>query len=158
MNIFMGRPKEYSTFIPLLLDVLGATDGLVLELGGGAFSTPLIHWVCHDMGRKCVTYEHDHDYYWALRRFRNKNHSVVEVSNWADMKYPKANVAFVDHDGKRRGESVMKLKDTTDYIVIHDSDKEKNYGYDKVFGDFKYRADWTDYKPWTTVLSNKGGI
>ena len=45
---------------------------------------------------------------------------------------------MVDHSPKkplRRGDDVIKLKNTADYIVLHDSEKEKekHYGYNKVW-------------------------
>ena len=62
-------------------------------------------------------------------------------------------VVLVDQDADRDRTAIM-LKDTADYIILHDSEAEKLYGYDKVYPHFKNIFHWTFCRPHTTVISN----
>jgi hypothetical protein len=63
-------------------------------------------------------------------------------------------VALVDQASRARTPNAIYLADKVEYILLHDSDSAAHYRYDRVWPHFKYRLDYTDAKPWTTVLSN----
>lgn len=68
-------------------------------------------------------------------------------------------VVLIDHSPMkplRRGMDAIRLKDSADFIVMHDTEfkEEKHYGYDDVWPHFKYRHDWTEQIPHTSVISN----
>lgn len=142
--------------MPLLIKFIEMTDGPVLELGAGVYSTPLMHWLCHEKNRKLVTYESDPSYYSFAKRFRSPNHTVCFTKDWSDLDLETHwSVVLVDHFVTRRAIDTIRLKYKADYIIIHDSEgTSEEYGYDKVWPHFKYRLDWKDEKPWTTVVSN----
>lgn len=154
--------KGYSTHNALLLRFLDISEGDVVELGGGVFSTPLLHWYCKNKGRKLITYEDDIDFYNFEKQFKSKGHNVVFVKNWdeVDTKTHRG-LVFIDHGGKkgigyRRGEDAIRFKNSADYIVLHDTEEKYNkmYGYDEVWKNFKYRLDWKECEPETSVISN----
>jgi len=135
------------------------SDGPVMELGSGIFSTPLLHWLCAADKRKLVSYENNKEYYEFAKKFQSANHRIRFIENWNDIDTKTHwSVVLVDHTppSKERGLEVMKLKDKADYIVIHDTGPkiQPKYGYEKVWPHFKYRHDWKECTQWTTVVSN----
>ncbi len=150
--------KNYSTHNAMLLKVLLNSKGLVIECGGGIFSTPLLHWVCKMQGRELMTYEQDEPYYNFERQFQSRTHRIRFVKNWDDIKIPEhVGMVFIDHHPpERRMIETERFKDVADFVVIHDSERVAiEYNRPEVYEMFKYRHDWKDCKPWTTVLSNR---
>jgi hypothetical protein len=151
--------RLYSSYMPILLDLIEKTDGPILELGGGAFSTPLLHWMCAENKRKVVTYESRHMWYRFLsypgHGFETKYHEVHYARNWDEIDIGGHwSVALVDHETHRRYQDARRLKDNADYIIIHDSHKKK-YVLDRIWKEFKYIYHWDKYKIHTSVVSNK---
>jgi len=156
MKITTIASKSYTTHIPMLIKVLGITSGPVLELGGGLFSTPLLHWLCAESRRPLETYENYPQYFKFAKYFQSRNHKVNFVEDWNKLN-PKGyfSVVFIDHGpAKQREIDAIKLKNQADYIILHDSQVPEEYGYDKVWQHFKYRYDWNFCTPWTSVISN----
>ena len=156
-GVKMGLRKEYTTHIPMLIKTVQMTDGPVLELGAGLFSTPLLHWLC--LGRDLFTYETNPDYYNFAKKFRTNNHRTRLVDDWdkIDIDNTHWSVVFVDHGPVgRRVIDLIRLKDKADYIVIHDTEpgREHRHEYNKAWPLFKYRYDWTKCIAHTTVVSN----
>lgn len=146
--------KEYSTHMPVLIKLVQHTCGPIAELGSGLYSTPLLHWLCAEEKRPLVTYESIPGYYEQARKFSSRNHTIRFVKNWNDIDIKTHwSVALIDQDSER-GKTALLLKNNTDFIILHDSEHENVYGYDKVWPDFKYRFDWKACKPWTSVVSN----
>jgi len=140
-----------------LIKVLQKSEGPVLELGGGPFSTPLLHWMCKIQGRKLVTYESDPQYFRLCKGFQSHLHRVrfVEEDNWGSVPLEKWGVIFIDHHpDKRRVIDLIKFKDHADYLIMHDTEKEEKYELHKAFPLFKYMHIWQESKPWTSVFSN----
>lgn len=150
--------KRMSTHMLTLMKAIENTTGDVCEVGAGFYSTPLLHWLC--LNRNLVTYEHHPDYVHYAKKFRNDNHRVRETEDFSDMDFDRHwSVVFIDHTADKcknphkRGDDAIKFKNA-DLIVMHDTECEKEYGYDKVFPHFKYRYDWKHNKPWTSIVSN----
>lgn len=143
--------KQMSTHMPVLMKVIPQTTGAVCELGAGMYSTPLLHWLC--LGRTFYTYEDDPEYLHYAHKFQTAHHRVRQMStvdyerDWA--------VVFIDHHNSpvKRGEDAVRFKNAQ-IIVLHDSEEPENYGYDKIWDQFKYRKDYTEHHPYTTVVSN----
>lgn len=147
--------KEMGSHMPMLLKVIPMTKGAVCEIGSGFYSTPLLHWLC--LGRTLYTYENDPEYLHYARKFQTKNHRIRHIKeidferDW--------DVVFIDHNNQKsgtlRGEMAMKFKNAK-FIILHDTEYQsvENYGYDKMFPHFKYRYDYKDYIPNTSVVSN----
>lgn len=150
--------KTWSTHMPMLIKTIQLTTGPVLELGAGVFSTPLIHWLCAEDRRHIVTCEDHWDYFHFARGFRSRTHSIKLISNWyteiEQYKTRRWDVIFIDNNDETRADLAIMLKDHGYFILLHDSDHEKFYGYDRVYPHFAYRYDWTFSRSWTTVVSN----
>jgi hypothetical protein len=152
--------------LPILMKIMEKTDGPVLELGMGLFSTPYLHWACIDKRRKLVSYENHKDFAELFimddKREVGNDYSyhevkVVENNDWEHIDISGHwSVALVDHNpGPRRREEMKRLADSCDYVVVHDTDPKNDwyYKYSEYFPLFKYRYDTKVY-PMTTVLSN----
>jgi len=151
--------KNWSTHLPMLIKTAQMTDGPILEIGSGLYSTPLLHWLCYEKKRRLVTYENDFDYFNFARSFRSKNHDVRFVKDWDEMDIVNKHwsVVLIDHTPSiRRAADAIRLKNNADYIIIHDTEPEHSdeYDYDRIWPHFKYRYDWKGCKPWVTVVSN----
>lgn len=155
ISIKVETVKNWTTHMTMLLKVLDNSTGDVLEIGGGPFSTPLLHWMCKLQGRKLVTYENDPTYYQLCRGFQSNLHRVRFIENWDDIKLEHWGVIFIDHHpDKRRVVDLLKFKDHANYLVMHDTEKEEKYELKKAYPKFKYIYTWKGCKPWTSVFSN----
>lgn len=148
------------------MEVINRTSGDVLELGAGVFSTPFLHWICKKQQRRLLTIENDEKWFKFCRKYYQSSHHqlirhrFVFVKNWDDALREinkKWDVVLVDHSpSERRVLEIQKLANLAKFIIIHDADdhKERNYHYSKIYPLFKYRYDFKDVEPATTVLSN----
>lgn len=149
---------NWGSHMSVLIKAIEATSGPVLELGVGLFSTPLIHMMCEDLGRKVVSYEGNKGWADNHGNFVSKNHEIHHVENWdkVDVESTHWGLVFVDHDDGRRALEAIRVAKNADLVVIHDSDdcNEKHYHYSTVYPHYKYRLDYRKAIPNTTVLSN----
>jgi hypothetical protein len=152
---------ETSTHFPMLIKTIQMTNGLILEVGSGVFSTPLIHWLCFADKRRVITVEKHLHYLDFAKKFTTPWHEVVAIKDIGSSKLMDEyySVVFIDHTPKKpttRGDDALLFKDKCDFLVLHDAGPNfhAKYGYDKTYPAFKYRHDWTGYKVNTTVLSN----
>jgi hypothetical protein len=134
------------------------SEGPVLEMGMGVFSTPLLHWLCLDQKRQMVSYDNKREFYEMNKTFESPAHQILYVENddWAATDIDKPwGMVFVDHHpGIRRGVDAIRLANRADYVVIHDSDMLHEHGYEDIYRHFKYAYNWKRRKPYTTILSN----
>lgn len=157
MIISLKKYKPTTTHMNTLIKAVQATDGPVLELGSGFFSTPLLHWLCAENSRKLVSYEDDMEYFEYLKQFKSRNHRTRFVEDWDKIDIEKHwSVVLIDHRADRRAIDAIRLKNFADYIVIHDSqtETESAYRYDKVWPHFRNIYHWKIAIPWTSVVSN----
>jgi hypothetical protein len=149
--------KGWGTHIPMLMKSISLTDKKVVEIGAGIISTNFLHWFCRERNQKMITYEQDDQYFHFAKSFVSILHKVVKVTNWDEISAEQNwGVLLIDNYPERRVKDLIKFKDSADYIVIHDTDKPEQYGFtDEVWGLFKYKYEWKECHPWTTVVSNK---
>lgn len=150
MSNHLNMKKEYSTHIPMLIKAVQMTNSAVLELGAGLYSTPLLHWLCAESGRKLVTYEDNPKYFEWLKEYQSETHSIIDNLNFPESRW---SVVFIDNGIDEREKCAIRFKDSADLIVLHDTESDQ-YGYQNVFPHFKFRYDWKFCKPWTTIVSN----
>ena len=149
----MIRIKDCSSHMAILTKCVLATEGTVLELGSGYFSTPLLHWLCMDKNRFLLTLDDNPEWFHQAKRFQNKYHRI-RMTDWKlDLK-GHYSVAFIDQSTRNRAPTAIYLKDKVDYVILHDADSPHQYHYERVFPHFKYRYDYDKVRPMTIVLSN----
>lgn len=153
----MKPRKNYTTHISTLLVAIQATEGKVIELGGGQSSTPFLHWVCKAGERKLISYENHPAYYEYERTFQGPYHAVRKVEDWDDVKVEPCGVVFIDHHPSyRRSIDAIRFKDHADLVVIHDTERDdENYRNSDIWPHFKYHFHYKDARPWTSIVSNK---
>lgn len=149
----MIKMDGYSTHLPLLVASVARTTGNVVEFGCGLYSTPVLHAAC--LERNLFSYETDSEWLRRFRHLQSDRHQLIHVEQWADASLPvQISVALVDcQPAAARAGLITRLKGRADLIVAHDSE-HRLYGYEPVLADFKYRAEWRGYAPWTTVVSD----
>jgi len=152
---------RYSSFLPVLLEIMKTTHGDVLELGAGVFSTPILHWLCQKEKRNLLTMESDWTwFYFACQYYRTDYHKFIYAKRWNyDENTIKKSwdVVLVDHSpSQRRVTEVRLLANLAKYIILHDSNQsaDRTYRYSTIYPLFKYRYDLLKVEPTTTVLSN----
>jgi hypothetical protein len=149
--------KAVSTYMPMLIRFIEVTDKPILECGSGLFSTPFLHWYCRERNLPLFTYEDNEEYFPFAKQFRSRNHHVRFIKDWNEIEKRHWGVVLIDQGEGKKGiddriKTAIALKDSADYIVMHDSQFKDMYK--DVYPHFKYRYDWKDCKPWTTVVSN----
>jgi hypothetical protein len=116
--------------------------------------------ICHE-SRCTLLFQTGYAHYLEFaNKFKTDWHEVRFQDPTVQMK-PEGHysIVFIDHSPKKprtRGDDALLFKDCADYVILHDAgvDAHKKYGYDQLYSQFKYRHDWSDCWPSTTVLSN----
>lgn len=153
-----------SHLVPLMACIC-QTDGPVLELGIGHFSTPILHAVCTNMARKLVSVEDNVEWYKAFNQgydfgvhhIYNKSYDEID-SLWKEQ----WGVVFIDNSpgGERRKIDFMNAISVSDYVVVHDYELEN----EEAIGPLINKSNkilscvYTAYKPPTLVSSMKRGL
>jgi len=150
---------KYGSHLPILSKLVDKTDGPILELGVGLYSTPYLHWACFSKKRNLTSYENMASWLKYFRDCRTANHTIDVIEDWKKMDYGDKfyDIAFIDHEPfEERIISAKKLANNAKYIILHDSDPESDHlnHYSEIYPLFKYRYDYHQAKPFTTVLSN----
>ena len=137
------------------------TNGDVLELGMGVFSTPYLHYKCMLDNRKLVSYENFESWmnFFVKYGYRNENHEINFVEKYANAPIDKEwDLVLIDQTPDwSRAEEVRRLKDKAKYIVIHDSNEGRNYEqyhYKDIYPLFKYKSVWDKDRNHASILSN----
>lgn len=154
----MKNNSAYISYLPALIRCVEMTTGPILELGMG-YSTMILHNMAESTKRKIVSYENDPKWYVENLDYKSDFHQIRLVNEWEniDIEDKYWSVVLVDHrPAFRRRDEAMRVKDTADYVIIHDSQPEINrfYGYTKIYPHFKYVYHYTNTSPQTTILSN----
>lgn len=137
----------FASHLPILVQAIIKTDGKILEIGRGFYSSPILELTAKN---RLVSVEVD-------VRFHKENVSIL-LPNWSkETLFPFTkdhySVVFIDPGiFEFRGEILKMFANCADFIICHDSD-EPRYNYD--FSQFKHEYHYTKIgKPWTTVVSN----
>lgn len=125
------------------MEYLDKTEGDVIEIGMGLFSTPFLHWYCKD--RNLISYEDTPYWYEQLRGYESPAHAIV-VAPYQSIE-EKASIVFIDSfPVSERYIIANQFKDSM-YVIVHDMDMMMDNF------DFKYRKDYPENN--TSVFSNK---
>lgn len=156
-EIRMRNSIHVGSHLPVLMKIFSITDGPIVEYGGGLNSTVYLHWACLPTERKLLTLESDWQNHKLLRKFRTSWHECQFVKDWNKaITEDKYSIVFIDHNPACQRHVDAKKFLNSEYIILHDSEPEKNeiYYYDRIYPLFKYKLDYTKSYPNTTILSN----
>ncbi|MDN3506588.1 MAG: class I SAM-dependent methyltransferase [Simkaniaceae bacterium] len=159
---------EYGTHLTPLLTALAHTDGPVLEMGCGDFSTPPLHSICQPTRRFLVTAETDERWMGLFTDLACSWHHFQYVPCYDELwtgqqdsalwnsvgsSMPRWGVVFIDHrPGERRVIDIQRMRHKADIIVVHDT-QQPAYGYEPTLSTFKYRYTYRRYAVETTLVS-----
>ena len=143
--------------LPLLMKAVAETDGPILELGCGLYSTNPLHWACFVPKRKLVTYENNPKFFDFLKQYQTDFHEVRCIDDWDAIDFSGPwSVAFIDHEpGPRRGMELGRLAHA-EYVVAHDTEgrSDRKYHYRERHHLYKYQYEFKDAFPHASIFSN----
>ena len=153
MTLNTNSANLSGTHLPYVAKLLQRVQGPILEMGSGYFSTPLLYW--HTVMNKTQFRSYESNKKWA----ETMGSPVQYIQDWsqANISEMRWSLAFIDHgQALMRKDHAIAVKDLSDYVVLHDTEQqfENTYRYSEVWPHFKYRRNFTDILPNTTVLSN----
>ena len=147
-----------ATHVPLLVQVFEISEGDVLEMGTGYFSTLILRWLCEMHDRTLYSFESNKGWYDRAMKKPKPFQKLTYVENWDDADIEREwGMAFIDHGpNHRRQHEIKRLANYAEYIVIHDTEpeSEKSYHYSNIWDLFRSRYDYKKCLPWTSVVSN----
>jgi len=149
---------NWGTHMAPLFVAVANTDGPILEMGCGDFSTPLLHALCAPNNRFLLTAESDEKWMKLFDDLKRDWHHFVHVQNiskWEDVGLGiHWSVVLIDHaPAKRRVVDIKRLRSYVDIFVVHDTER-KYYDYEPTLSTFKYKYTYRRYKITTTLLSD----
>lgn len=156
------KKAQWGSHLPILSRILDITDGAVLELGTGVWSTALMDLMASETKRKVISYDNDPAWFDANKeRWQSDYHDIrlIPEDGWDDINLDEHvwSVAFLDHKpAKRRKVDAQRLAHKALYVLLHDSEPEsdKFFKYSWIYKHFKYQYQYTKCRPNTVVLSN----
>src|SRR3990167_10799577 len=82
----MNVSGNYGTHLAPLIKAVGKTNGDILELGMGIFSTPFLHYTAILNNRKLVSVENFKEWakFFIYYRYEHDNHKILIVDKYAD--------------------------------------------------------------------------
>ena len=151
--------SNYGSHIPVLcrcFTELRESNGNVLELGAGDFSTPLTHEFC--INRNLLTLDSNEQWVEKFKYLSTYKHVIRKVNGWKDLKAYKEmwDIVLVDQlPGEYRRYSIDALANNAKLIICHDTENWDNvYGYKFVLPSFKYLVEYKWHSTRTMVVSN----
>ncbi|GEM_PF-1185328 len=150
--------SQYGTHMTPLFTAVVNTDGPVLELGCGDFSTPMLHALCSVKKRFLLSAESNKNWqklFFDLKREWHKFKYVSSVQDWANVGSGiNWSVVLVDHaPGEQRIVDIERLRPNTEIFVIHDTE-DPVYGYEPLLSTFKYKYTYKRYNTTTMLVSD----
>jgi len=153
-----GYNPLWASHIPILSKIMQISNGPVLEMGIGIFSTPLLHTYCDMEKRFLDSYEDNKQWYEAHEMFQSPLHHITLIKDWNTVPIEKRHwgVVFIDHSQRRRDVDAIRASQYSDYVVLHDSNgrDDVHYHYSRVYPHYKYRYIFDKIHPHTTIVSN----
>jgi hypothetical protein len=166
---YVKRPLDYSygsAVLPLAVSGLVASEGDILEIGIGHYSTSVFRKIVKTQTkRKLISLELDKRWLRAFKYFNASSfHELHHVTSDELMQYgndKEWSVVFVDHEiSELRHKNVIRFAKNAQIVVVHDAEpvKESIYMLNafKVTDFFKYKCNFTVYDksktPITTLL------
>ena len=121
----MAVATRYQSHLPALLACVAESQGPVLEIGVGYFSTPHLHALCDVLNRLCYSVETDKEWYDGFSvKYQGRNHAFVRelgslpIWSWG--------VTFIDHSpgGENRASALRQFIDRSQFVIVHDYEKD----------------------------------
>jgi len=155
--INMPDKTSFGTHLPPLINAVLRTKGIVVELGAGNYSTPILHEICKIQKRVLFTFENDKTWLEKFTDLKTKRHGIIHIDNWDKVTdiVTQCDVALIDHaPPERRIIDIRRLKNIAQIMVIHDVERNRTYHYSEVLPLFKYIKIYKRFRKQTALVSN----
>ena len=153
----------YGSHVLVLLPCLQLTDGPVLELGGGIYSTSLLS--LYSQSRFCRTVETNSFWFQKIKAFfpvspkitNQRGHEILHAESYHDAVIDDHNwdIVFIDQKASCRTESITRLKNRCRIMIVHDTERP---ALCESTLNFRYRLDVKKVLPNTSVLSDSDDL
>ena len=154
----LNKHLHWGSHMPVLIRLMEMTEGDVLEMGTGLYSTPFLHYACMLQGRHLVSYENNPEYFATYKDYNCPWHQVLFVNDWKDAGIRRRwGLAFIDSAPEEgRKDLALKMANFARVIVLHDSDAKTDNctHYSEIIPIFRKSFNYTGQSPNTLVLSN----
>ena len=151
----------YASHLPALsfiLGRLGPSVRSILEVGSGFYSTPLLHAFCAGSKAEHVILESDETWRNSISSLFDGVIQLFDAESLPDEVVQRQwGLAFIDGPVEAsRAQHAIRLKDTADVIVLHDSNPNWDvaYGYSAIIPLWKHAHHFTETYPHTLVLTD----
>lgn len=146
----------HGTHQRLLVKAALATNGPILELGSGWYSTPILHEIAAAQNRVLITVDNNNEWLLKFEHLRSPIHSLVAVSNWDEfVPGHEFGLVFVDHaPAGRRAVDIRRLVEFTSLFVCHDTEAG-GYGYEVILPVLEHVETDRSLPPWTTICRGR---
>ena len=160
--MILFTPKHFKasdgSHLPMLIKLILMTEGPILELGTGFFSTPVLHWLCAEKKRKLVSYDSQEKYIEVAKNYIADFHDIHLVNDWSTIDISQHwSIVLIDHaPGPQRKVEMARVANNADYVIVHDTEprNDKYYHYSESAHLYKYRYDYDKVYPNTSLFSN----
>ena len=157
MNIPVS--PRHGSHLTTLLKCVMSTDGPVLELGTGLYSTIVLN-AALPYDRLLLSFETNAEWFKQLGDLERPGHQLFCLASFDEMYTNIAfmtngfDVIFIDHaPAERRKTDIAKLANDRSLFVVHDYEHPA-YGYDTVNGLFKHILVHDHKIPHTAIMTN----
>lgn len=151
----------WGSHLPTLLWALGGSDGYVLEVGIGHFSTPHLHAICQSMDRHLVSVEQNKDWHDAfVTRYASHSHRFIH-GEYMDVLPALSgrhwSVVFIDHSpgGKSRSDVFGMFIEKSKFVIVHDYHGENEEAIGPLLKHPITSKVVSDYQPPTLIASKQ---
>ncbi len=164
MNTFADTPEvKWSSFMPALMKAVAGSQGEILEIGIGHFSTPILHEIGEITGRLVLSVEDNKEWMEPFaNRYASEKHqfyygnydkNLKMIASWCDP-IVKMGVTFIDNSpgGERRKKDFAMFLPLSEYVVVHDFHRENEEAIRPLLEGVNYRV-FRDYDPPTLIAS-----
>lgn len=154
------KGDNFGTHMSCLLTAVMNTDGPIIEVGSGDFSTPLLHALCRKDKRLLYSLESDKDWLNNFTDLTTDWHKLIYIPKWIDLDFSEIHwaVALIDNyplpDGNQRAIAIERLRKNTDIFVMHDTQDADLWYPNNIISTFKYIYVDKRYNVQTTVASD----
>ena len=137
---YVDVPFDYaygSNSIPLAVAAL-VTNGDLLELGMGKFSTTLLHKIAVDSQKQLLSVDSDINWVSKFKFYNNtKYHKIFSVNNFTNIEHKFGlskkkmwGVVLVDHiNAVQRAFDAKFYAQRAEIVIVHDAEKQGESGY-----------------------------
>jgi len=154
---------RYATHLPVLKACIKVSDGLILELGCGEYSTRYIHHLSEGI-RPILSLESSDEWYEAVKNYADGMHKIKKISGWDNLQGMlgedfRCSVALIDQDPQvKRVDAIEFLRDKCQFMVIHDWNSPEIQDGIELRKKFRYKWVVNNHNIHTAVLSDINSV